>query len=81
MRKILVTSIAACILLHDPALGSAQDLEHRGVPIAWQYGLNVPAGTIRGFVADADGRPLTSAQISIGYRIHAQSPAYVTPGS
>lgn len=48
-----------------PGQSLAQDLEHRGAPIAWQYGVTLSAGEIRGWVFGDHGGPIQGAQVYV----------------
>ena len=65
MRLHLVLAIACSAAAVLPAQLRAQDLEERGSPIAWQYDLRGPAGTIRGMIVSEDGAPRPDALIAL----------------
>ena len=65
MKAVPLTGLLL-LLASVPTPASAQlDLEHRGDPIAWQYALQAPPGTLRGLFLDEAGRPVVEALVYV----------------
>jgi len=63
LKTITTMILVASMVL--PGSAVAQDLEHRGQAVAWQYGMHIPAGEIRGLVLSENGDPLEHALVDV----------------